>query len=133
MKGKELPSDAKHIPQLLYVEDDQISREVVTMFLKDEFEIELAADSSEAISKIQKTKFDAILMDINLCKGLGGLELAKEIRGLTSYETIPIIAVTAHAFREDERKILKGGCSHYISKPFSRKSLLDVIHKALND
>jgi len=133
MKGKELLRDAKHIPHLLYVEDDQISREVVTMFLKDEFEIELAADSSEAISKIQKTKFDAILMDINLCKGLGGLELAKEIRGLTSYETIPIIAVTAHAFREDERKILKGGCSHYISKPFSRKSLLDVIHRALND
>jgi CheY-like chemotaxis protein len=132
MKEK-MQRNAKHLPQLLYVEDDQISREVVTMFLKDEFEIELAADSSEAISKIQKTKFDAILMDINLCKGLGGLELAKEIRGLTSYETIPIIAVTAHAFKEDERKILKGGCSHYISKPFSRKSLLNVIHRALND
>ena len=125
--------NAKHLPQLLYVEDDQISREVVTMFLKDEFKIDLAVDSSEAISKIKKTQFDAILMDINLCKGLGGLELAKEIRGLSSYENIPIIAVTAHAFREDERKILKGGCSHYISKPFSRKSLLDIVHKALND
>ena len=122
--------DAKH---LLYVEDDQISREVVTMFLKDDFKIDLAADSSEAISKIKKTKFDAILMDINLCKGLGGLELAREIRGLSSYETIPIIAVTAHAFREDERKILKGGCSHYISKPFNRKSLLEIVHRALND
>lgn len=125
--------NATHRPQILYVEDDQISREVVTMFLKDEFKIELAADSSEAISKIKNTKFDAILMDINLCRGLGGLELAKEIRGLSSYETIPIIAVTAHAFREDERKILKGGCSHYISKPFSRKSLQDIVHRALND
>lgn len=102
------------------------------MFLKDEFRIDLAVDSSEAISKIKKTKYDAILMDINLCKGLGGLELAKEIRGLASYETIPIIAVTAHAFKEDERKILKGGCSHYISKPFDRKSLLDIVHKALS-
>jgi len=128
-----LQPNAEHLPQLLYVEDDQISREVVTMFLKDEFKIDLAVDSSEAISKIKKTQFDAILMDINLCKGLGGLELAKEIRGLSSYENIPIIAVTAHAFREDERKILKGGCSHYISKPFSRKSLLDIVHKALND
>jgi CheY-like chemotaxis protein len=128
-----LQSNARHLPQLLYVEDDQISREVVTMFLKDEFRIELAVDSYEAISKIKKTKFDAILMDINLCKGLGGLELAREIRELASYETIPIIAVTAHAFKEDERKILKGGCSHYISKPFDRKSLLKIVHKALSD
>ena len=133
MKEKVLQRNAKHLPKLLYVEDDPISREVVTLFLKEEFKIDLAADSSEAISKIKKTRFDAILMDMNLCKGMGGLELAKEIRELSGYQTIPIIAVTAHAFKEDERKFLKGGCSHYISKPFSRKSLLDIVHKALND
>jgi len=128
-----LQRKAQYIPHVLYVEDDQISREVVTLFLKGEFDIDLAVDSSEAISKIKKNKFDVILMDINLCKGLGGLELAREIRGLADYKTVPIIAVTAHAFKEDERKILKGGCSHYISKPFNRKSLLDLVHKALNN
>lgn len=125
--------NVKKIPRVLYVEDDQISREVVTMFIRDEYKIELASDSSEALLKIEHSKFDAILLDINLCKGLGGLELAKKIREYTGYEGVPIIAVTAHAFREDERKILKGGCTHYISKPFDRKSLLSVIQKAIGD
>jgi CheY-like chemotaxis protein len=124
---------AKHLPKVLYVEDDQISREVVLMFLRDEFKIDLAVDSSEAIAKIKKIKFDIILMDISLCKGLEGLELAKKIRRFTDYKNVPIIAVTAHAFKEDERKILRGGCSHYISKPFSRESLLGIIRKALQD
>jgi CheY-like chemotaxis protein len=128
-----LQRKAQHLPKVLYVEDDQISREVVTLFLKGEFDVDLAVDSSEAVSKIIKNKFDAILMDINLCKVLGGLELAKKIRGLADYKTVPIIAVTANAFKEDERKILKGGCSHYISKPFNRKSLVGLVHKALNN
>jgi CheY-like chemotaxis protein len=121
----------KNLPQVLYVEDDKISREVVSMFLKNDFDIDLAGDSSEAITKIKKIKYAALLMDINLCKGLGGLELAKEIRKIDTYKNVPIIAVTAHAFKEDEKKILTGGCSHYISKPFNRKSLLAIIRKAL--
>ncbi|MBT8380146.1 MAG: response regulator [Ignavibacteria bacterium] len=124
--------NAPHLPQVLYVEDDQISREVVSLFLKGEFDIQLASDSAEAIFKIKKNRFDVILMDINLCKGLGGLELAKEIKEINSYKETPIIAVTAHAYKEDERKILKGGCSHYISKPFNKESLLMKINEALN-
>ena len=132
-REQELQGKAQHLPKVLYVEDDQISREVVTLFLKGEFDVDLAVDSTEAMLKIKKNKFDAILMDINLCKGLGGLELAQEIKGFADYKTVPIIAVTAHAFKEDEKKILKGGCSHYISKPFNRKSLLGLVHKALDN
>lgn len=124
--------NAPHLPQVLYVEDDQISREVVSLFLKGKFDIQLASDSAEAIFKIKKNRFDVILMDINLCKGLGGLELANEIKEINSYKETPIIAVTAHAYKEDERKILKGGCSHYISKPFNKESLLMKINEALN-
>lgn len=127
MKGRK-----KDLPQVLYVEDDQISREVVSMFLRNEFDIELAGDSSEALTKIKKKKYAALLMDINLCKGLSGLELAKEIKKIENYKKVPIIAVTAHAFKEDEKKILTGGCSHYISKPFNRESLLETVRKAVS-
>jgi len=127
MQGKE-----PDLPRLLYVEDDRLSREVVSMFLKGSFNVDSAGDSSEAITKIKTTRFAAILMDINLCKGLGGLELAKEIKMIAAYRKVPIIAVTGNAFREDERKILNGGCSHYISKPFNRKTLLGILHRALN-
>ncbi len=128
LQGKE-----PELPRLLYVEDDKLSREVVSMFLKGNFNVDSAADSSEAITKIKKTRFAAILMDINLCKGLGGLELAKEIKRIAPYRKVPIIAVTGNAFREDEKKILNSGCSHYISKPFNRKTLLGKIQEALGN
>ncbi len=123
----------KNLPPILYVEDDQISREVVFMFLKNDFNIDHAGDSSEAMQKIKKNQYAAVLMDINLCEGLGGMELAKEIRRFGPYKNVPIIAVTANAFSEDKKKILTGGCSHYISKPFTKKSLLSVVQEAIKD
>jgi len=119
------------LSSLLYIEDDSISREIVSMFLKDYFLIDTASESSEAFKKINKNSYAIILLDISLRKGLDGLELAREIKKIKNYNDIPIIAVTAHAFREDEDRILKSGFTHYISKPFTRNSLLDKINKAL--
>ena len=116
---------------ILYIEDDSISCEVVTMFLKDSYSVDTAKDSSEALIKLKDKNYEAILLDISLCNGIDGLELAKQIRKLKDYNKIPIIAVTALAFREDEKRILKGGCTHYISKPFNRKLLIEILHKAL--
>ena len=117
---------------ILYIEDDSISREVVSMFLKNNFSVDTAADSSKALEKLKVKNYGVILLDISLCRGIDGLELTKEIRKLKNYKNVPIIAVTALAFREDEKRILKGGCTHYISKPFTKKSLLDIINKALS-
>ena len=76
-------------------------------------------------------EYNAILLDISLKKGTDGLQLAKEIRKVKQYKDIPIIAVTAHATREDENRILRGGCTHYMSKPFTKKTLLDTLKKVL--
>lgn len=119
------------LSSLLYVEDDSISREIVSMFLKDYFEVDTATDSSEAFKKINKNSYAIILLDISLCKGMDGFEMAREIRKIKNYKDVPILAVTAHAFREDENRILKSGCSHYISKPFTKSSLIERINLAL--
>ena len=119
------------LSSLLYIEDDSISREIVSMFLKGYFLIDTASESSEAFKKINKNSYSIILLDISLCKGLDGLELAKEIKKIKNYRDVPIIAVTAHAFREDEDRILKSGFTHYISKPFTKNSLLNKVNQAL--
>ena len=120
------------LTSLLYIEDDSSNREIVSMFLKDYFLVDTASDSSEALEKINKNSYTIILLDISLCKGLNGLELAREIKKLKNYKDIPIIAVTAYAFREDEERILKSGFTQYISKPFTKNSLLDKINRALS-
>ncbi len=119
------------LTSILYIEDDSSNREIVSMFLKGYFIVDTASDSTEAFKKISQTKFAVVLLDINLCEGLNGFEIAKEIRKDKNYTDTPIIAVTAHAFREAENRILNCGCTDFISKPFTKKALVDKINKAL--
>lgn len=119
------------LSSILYIEDDSISREIVGMFLKGKFLVETASESSEALKKINRYNYEVILLDISLSKGLNGLELAREIKKIKNYKDVPIIAVTAYAFREDEDRILKSGFTHYISKPFNKNSLLNKVNQAL--
>ncbi|MBK9098614.1 MAG: response regulator [bacterium] len=116
---------------ILYIEDDSANREIVVMFLKNHYMVETASDSTEAFNKLNQKKFAVILLDINLCQGLNGFELAKKIREDKNYFDKPIIAVTAHAFKEAEIRIMNCGCSDYITKPFTKKALLDKINKVL--
>ena len=120
-------------PAVLYVEDDDISREVVNLFLKNSFEIDTAPDSQEAIKKLGIKKYSSVLLDINLGKGLSGLDLVKRIKKMQGHRNVPIIAVTAYALREDEKKIMASGCTHYITKPFTKTSLLNLINKAISE
>jgi len=127
-----MQKEAGVLSSLLYVEDDSLNREIVSMFLKDYFLVDTAADSTEALGKIHKNNYAVILLDISLCKGLSGMELAREIKKIKNYKDVPIIAVTAYALREDENRILSGGCTHYISKPFTKTVLLEKINTALS-
>lgn len=116
---------------ILYVEDDSTNREIVKLYLKDQYQVDTASDSTEALKKVSTQKYAAILLDISLCKGLDGIELAREIKKMKQHKDIPVIAVTARASKEDERFILQGGCTHYVSKPFNKKTLLEKINSAL--
>ena len=121
------------LPKVLYLEDDDISREVVSRFLKDICNVDTAADSSSAFDKIKIQKYDAILVDMNLGRGPSGLEFVKQLIESPQYHHEPLIAVTAYAMKEDEQEILSAGCTHYISKPFDRSSLKRLVKSALDE
>ena len=70
-------------------------------------------------------------MDINLGLGMNGLETAREIKKLPSNNDIPIVAVRGYALAGEKEKILENGFTDYISKPFTREQLLDVLIRAL--
>lgn len=120
------------LASILYIEDDSANREIVAMFLKNHYLVETASDSTEAFNKLSQKKFAVILLDINLCQGLNGFEIAMKLRKDLVEASTPIIAVTAHAYKEAENRILECGCTDYVSKPFTKKALLDKINKVLN-
>jgi len=70
-------------------------------------------------------------MDINLKKDLDGKQAAQEIRKIKGYENTPIVACTAYALKGDKEEFLSAGCTHYLSKPFSKEEILSLIDEIL--
>ncbi|MBX3042472.1 MAG: PAS domain S-box protein [Candidatus Kapabacteria bacterium] len=114
---------------LLLVEDNSITIKLVEQLLQHSINVVSAINREDAILQVKNHKFDIILMDIHLGGSMDGFEIASEIRQINEYSTIPIIALTAFSNDgENKRKIdaLMNGC---ITKPFSKKDLLDSIRK----
>lgn len=114
---------------LLIVEDDDINLSVIIAFLSKEYDIDSATSGLEAIEKANAKKYDAILMDINLGSGINGIEVTKELRNNADYADTPIIAITAFAMDGDKEEFIAGGCTDYISKPFTRNEILTLMKK----
>ncbi|BDQ02570.1 PAS domain S-box protein [Ignavibacterium sp.] len=128
---KVIPAQKKSL-NILLVENDEASIEVTKLFLRDFGKMMVAKTGAEALELLDKTKFDLILMDINLGRGLSGIEVTKQIRLMKGYEDVPIVAMTAYAMLGDKEEFLKAGCSHYISKPFKKDELLGLVNEIIN-
>jgi PAS domain S-box-containing protein len=126
IKGKKLESAPKSSKKILLVEDDEFTVYTIKKVLERVCIFDTTNNGFDAIDKTKKIKYDIILMDIGL-KGMDGLETTKEIRKLPGYENIPIVALTAFAMEGDKEKFIEGGCSHYLSKPFSNEKLKKLI------
>lgn len=118
-------------PEVLVVEDNQVNMELTTMFLRDVCKTDRAKDGLTAIKLAGAKKYDAILMDINLGPGMNGLEAATEIRKIDGYLNTPIVAVTGYTMSGDREKMLQGGCSHYLPKPFDKKGIVKMVKDVL--
>lgn len=121
---KKKPGDP---PAVLFVEDDPIAVMFVGKALHNICLLDSAKNSDEAIAKVSKKRYAAILMDINLGRGVDGLATTKIIRQIDAYKNVPIVAVTAYAMVGDKEEFLKAGCDHYLSKPFGREEIVQMV------
>jgi PAS domain S-box-containing protein len=118
---------------LLIVDDDETTRVYFKMILSNDYDYDFAINGNDALEKAENCSYDAILMDINLGKGISGVEVQQEIRKNSDYITIPIIAITANAMKGDEDFYLNSGFTNYISKPFYKSELLELLNSILNN
>jgi len=120
------------MPRILLVEDNEISRDILSRRLrKAGYEILMAGDGSQAISTAADQLPDLILMDVTL-PGIDGLEAARELRGRGETAGIPVIALTAHTLPADRDRALAAGCDEFESKPVELPSLLRKIEALLS-
>ncbi|MCK9209904.1 MAG: PAS domain S-box protein [Ignavibacteriaceae bacterium] len=121
------------LPLALCVEDDFANRNIIKFFLKNICTVEMAEDAEAALQLTAEKKYDLVLMDINLGGEMNGMEVVQEILKIPQYVNTPLIAVTAYATERDKADFLKGGCTHYISKPFQQQEIIDLVTSALKN
>jgi signal transduction histidine kinase/ActR/RegA family two-component response regulator len=117
------------IPSILLVEDNPLNRDLIHRMLKNKAKVTDAEDGASAIAYAQKMRYDLVLMDINLGEGIDGVEAMYLIRRIPGYMKVPIIAVTAYVMQGDKERFLREGFDEYMSKPFTRELLVEVISK----
>jgi CheY-like chemotaxis protein len=113
------------------VEDDLSNAGVIKYLLKEVCNLDIVTTGEEALKKVKQKQYSIILMDIDLGRGISGIETTKRIRKLSGYKDLPIVAVTALAMQGQKEMFLEEGCSHYISKPYDAKTLLSLIRELL--
>ena len=94
----------------------------------------MAHNGKEAIDLFSKSKYDIVLMDIQM-PIMDGYKTARKIRELEASNNIhtPIIAMTANAMNGDKEKCLKEGMDEYISKPYQMNYLIKRMEHQLSD
>ncbi len=118
-------------PKLLITEDDFENQKFLEMFLKKYFDVKICDSEQSFYELLNNDSFDIILMDISLKGKKNGLELTKEIRENPRYKNIPIVCLTAHAFKKDRENAISSGVDSFLTKPVENKVLVNTLLEAI--
>lgn len=116
---------------VLVVDDVNDVTEMIALFLKHAgYQVATADSASTALELAEERNFDLIISDIGMPQ-MNGYELAGELRRLSEYQSIPIIAVTGYSEYDDRGRALQAGFSAHLTKPIDPSRLLDLMNELL--
>ena len=120
--------------RLLLADDDLNNQAVIELILKKYgFQVEACSNGKEALQALETGDYDLVLMDC-MMPVMSGYQATKVIRDTSSRvrnHSIPVIALTANAFKEDRNLCLEAGMDDYLSKPLEVPKLLALLEKWL--
>jgi two-component system, sensor histidine kinase len=115
--------------RILVVDDVPDNRILLERYLKPSgIVVQTASGGQEAIELTRTSEWDAVLMDIQM-PNMDGYEATAQLRKLGFRK--PIIALTAHAMKEELARCLKAGCDQTMTKPVAKKELIAKLAEAL--
>lgn len=115
---------------LLVVEDNAVIRQFIeALVMKKGWRVTVSENGKEALQSFRQSKFDGILMDIQMpiMDGLEATTIIRQIEKDTGSVRTPIIATTAHALKGDKEKCLEAGMDDYLTKPLKVDEFYTVI------
>ncbi len=114
--------------KILIVEDNRVNQKLISAILKKAgCEFDVAEDGAVALEKLEKIKFDLVLMDCQM-PVMDGYEATTKIRlSPKKYSAVPIIALTANVLNGEEEKCVLTGMNDYVKKPINSRELIEKI------
>ncbi|MDY7020069.1 MAG: response regulator [Cyanobacteriota bacterium] len=117
--------------KILLVEDNEMNRDMLKRRLtRKGYDVLIAVDGAEGVELSRSQQPDIILMDMSL-PVMDGWQATREIRNFPQTQTVPVIALTAHAMAGDREKCIAAGCDDYDTKPIEFPRLLEKIEALL--
>ena len=117
--------------KILIVEDDPRNLKMIQMTLRPYgYSLLEATDGEEALKVARSDKPDLIIMDLRLPK-VSGLEVTRQLRQMSDFNHIAIIAITAYAMKGDKEKAISAGCDAYLAKPINTRELPRLVTEML--
>lgn len=115
--------------RILIAEDNPVNQKLIKAILSSRgYQVEVANDGKEAVEKVSSSPdYNLIFMDLQMPK-LDGLK-ATQILRKKGFDTIPIVAMTAHAMNGDMELCLEAGMDGYIAKPIKKEKVFEIIEK----
>ena len=118
--------------KILLVEDEEYPRSIFKeYFMNTPYKLDMAENGQIAFEKFASQKYDLIFMDIQMpvMDGFSSAKIIREYEKKMNLNPIPIIALTASAFKESLQKSVEYGFNDYITKPVKREILLQTVYK----
>ncbi|HVQ35970.1 MAG TPA: response regulator [Pyrinomonadaceae bacterium] len=92
------------------------------------YDVATASSARAAITMAQERQFDVIISDIGMPE-MNGYELARTLRLLPDYQTVPMVAVTGYSMFDDRTRSLDAGFNEHVTKPIDPRAFLELIEQ----
>lgn len=92
------------------------------------YSVVTAASAPAALKAARERQFDVIISDIGMPE-MNGYQLAREMRTMPGYETVPMVAVTGYSMFDDKERSTNAGFNAHMTKPIDPRALLDLIEQ----
>ncbi len=117
---------------ILLAEDNPTNQKLATIIIeKAGYRVVIANNGEDALNILETQPVDLVLMDVQM-PVMDGYTATRTIRERREFADLPVIAMTAHALTGDRDKALEAGMTDYISKPFRKEDLLELIARNIN-
>jgi two-component system, sensor histidine kinase and response regulator len=113
--------------RVLLVEDNEVNRFLAIELLNDlGIDVSIASNGRECVDRVHAEPFDVVLMDIQM-PVMDGLTATKLLRAESRFQSLPIVAMTAHAMGGDRERSLEAGMNDHLTKPINPQVLMETL------